>query len=237
MLQSLCDSSPEVRQAAAYGVGVMAQYGGENYRPFCTGSLVLQLLHYWQHIAFSWQLHDVFVSLFLFQRPFPCWSESSRQPTRAPRRTSMPQKTASLLLERSRGSGQSVSMSMRSFPTGSAGSHSTRTKRRPSTRLTSCVTSLKGRTATMSFSPLIAELVMHQKSLETSFVLDNYHLSTATTPLSLDQTTPTFLKFSSSSQTELQMNLSRVRMLAANGSQTSYVKYRYYLAFHYLRKL
>lgn len=37
MVQSLGDSSPEVRQAAAYGVGVMAQYGGENYRPFCTG--------------------------------------------------------------------------------------------------------------------------------------------------------------------------------------------------------
>lgn len=37
MLQSLCDTSPEVRQAAAYGVGVMAQYGGETYRPFCTG--------------------------------------------------------------------------------------------------------------------------------------------------------------------------------------------------------
>lgn len=37
MLQSLGDPSPEVRQAAAYGVGVMAQYGGENYRPFCTG--------------------------------------------------------------------------------------------------------------------------------------------------------------------------------------------------------
>lgn len=37
MLQSLGDSSPEVRQAAAYGIGVMAQYGGENYRPFCTG--------------------------------------------------------------------------------------------------------------------------------------------------------------------------------------------------------
>uniref|UniRef100_A0A3Q3K9F1 Importin-5 n=1 Tax=Monopterus albus TaxID=43700 RepID=A0A3Q3K9F1_MONAL len=39
MLQSLCDSSPEVRQAAAYGVGVMAQYGGENYRPFCTEAI------------------------------------------------------------------------------------------------------------------------------------------------------------------------------------------------------
>uniref|UniRef100_A0A7N8WTR9 Karyopherin (importin) beta 3 n=2 Tax=Percomorphaceae TaxID=1489872 RepID=A0A7N8WTR9_9TELE len=41
MLQSLCDSSPEVRQAAAYGVGVMAQYGGENYRPFCTEAIPL----------------------------------------------------------------------------------------------------------------------------------------------------------------------------------------------------
>ncbi|XP_060889016.1 importin-5 [Labrus mixtus] len=39
MLQSLCDTSPEVRQAAAYGVGVMAQYGGESYRPFCTEAI------------------------------------------------------------------------------------------------------------------------------------------------------------------------------------------------------
>lgn len=152
MLQSLCDSSPEVRQAAAYGVGVMAQYGGENYRPFCTGT-VWDSYGCWQRLAFSRLLHDVFVSLFLSQRPFPCLSELSRQPTRAPRRMSMPQKTASLLLERSRGSGQSASTSMRSFLTGSAGSHSTRTKRRPSTRLTFCVTSLKGRTAAMSLSP------------------------------------------------------------------------------------
>ncbi|KAF7252791.1 Importin-5, partial [Varanus komodoensis] len=36
MLQSICDNSPEVRQAAAYGIGVMAQFGGDNYRPFCT---------------------------------------------------------------------------------------------------------------------------------------------------------------------------------------------------------
>uniref|UniRef100_A0A8C9J4R2 Importin-5 n=1 Tax=Panthera tigris altaica TaxID=74533 RepID=A0A8C9J4R2_PANTA len=41
MLQYVCDSSPEVRQAAAYGLGVMAQYGGENYRPFCTEALPL----------------------------------------------------------------------------------------------------------------------------------------------------------------------------------------------------
>ncbi|XP_069061286.1 importin-5 [Pleurodeles waltl] len=39
MLQSICDSSPEVRQASAYGIGVMAQFGGENYRPFCTEAL------------------------------------------------------------------------------------------------------------------------------------------------------------------------------------------------------
>ncbi|XP_037552498.1 importin-5 isoform X2 [Nematolebias whitei] len=37
--EQLCDSSPEVRQAAAYGVGVMAQFGGDNYRPFCTEAL------------------------------------------------------------------------------------------------------------------------------------------------------------------------------------------------------
>ncbi|CAB1413479.1 unnamed protein product [Pleuronectes platessa] len=41
MMQSVCDTSPEVRQAAAYGVGVMAQYGGENYRQFCTEAITL----------------------------------------------------------------------------------------------------------------------------------------------------------------------------------------------------
>ncbi|KAL4838426.1 hypothetical protein H8958_014431 [Nasalis larvatus] len=41
MLQYVCDNSPEVRQAAAYGLGVMAQYGGDNYRPFCTEALPL----------------------------------------------------------------------------------------------------------------------------------------------------------------------------------------------------
>ncbi|XP_018581489.1 importin-5 [Scleropages formosus] len=41
MLQSLCDPSPEVRQAAAYGVGVMAQFGGENYTPFCREAIPL----------------------------------------------------------------------------------------------------------------------------------------------------------------------------------------------------
>ncbi|XP_073425650.1 importin-5 isoform X1 [Dendrobates tinctorius] len=41
LLQSICDNSPEVRQAAAYGVGVMAQFGGDNYRPFCTEAVPL----------------------------------------------------------------------------------------------------------------------------------------------------------------------------------------------------
>uniref|UniRef100_A0A8D0GHG6 Importin 5 n=1 Tax=Sphenodon punctatus TaxID=8508 RepID=A0A8D0GHG6_SPHPU len=41
MLQSICDNSAEVRQAAAYGVGVMAQFGGDSYRPFCTEALPL----------------------------------------------------------------------------------------------------------------------------------------------------------------------------------------------------
>ncbi|KAM4795071.1 importin-5 [Rhinophrynus dorsalis] len=41
LLQSICDNSPEVRQAAAYGIGVMAQFGGDGYRPFCTEALPL----------------------------------------------------------------------------------------------------------------------------------------------------------------------------------------------------
>uniref|UniRef100_A0A8C1H8H7 Karyopherin (importin) beta 3 n=1 Tax=Cyprinus carpio carpio TaxID=630221 RepID=A0A8C1H8H7_CYPCA len=41
MMQSLCDTSPEVRQAAAYGIGVMAQFGGENYRPAFTEAVPL----------------------------------------------------------------------------------------------------------------------------------------------------------------------------------------------------
>lgn len=44
MMQSLCDTSPEVRQAAAYGVGVMAQFGGENYRPAFTGEVYVVTL-------------------------------------------------------------------------------------------------------------------------------------------------------------------------------------------------
>ncbi|KAM8860614.1 importin-5-like [Synchiropus picturatus] len=39
MLESLCDSRSEVREEAAHGVGVVAQHGGENYRPFCSEAL------------------------------------------------------------------------------------------------------------------------------------------------------------------------------------------------------
>ncbi|KAM9820263.1 importin-5 [Neosynchiropus ocellatus] len=41
MLQSLTDVKPEVRQAAAYGVGVMAQFGGESYRTACMDAVPL----------------------------------------------------------------------------------------------------------------------------------------------------------------------------------------------------
>ncbi|XP_053719016.1 importin-5 [Synchiropus splendidus] len=41
MLQSLTDMKPEVRQAAAYGVGVMAQFGGESYRAACMDAVPL----------------------------------------------------------------------------------------------------------------------------------------------------------------------------------------------------
>lgn len=51
MVQSLGDSSPEVRQAAAYGVGVMAQFGGESYRPFCTG------------VAFHWSSLEMLLAV------------------------------------------------------------------------------------------------------------------------------------------------------------------------------
>ena len=37
MGQSLLDASPDVRQAAAYGVGVAAKAGGASYSSFCVG--------------------------------------------------------------------------------------------------------------------------------------------------------------------------------------------------------
>lgn len=36
MLLNMRDNNPEVRQAAAYGLGVMAQYGGDDYRSLCS---------------------------------------------------------------------------------------------------------------------------------------------------------------------------------------------------------
>ncbi|KAJ3252863.1 Importin-5 [Boothiomyces macroporosus] len=39
MAASLGDASPDVRQAAAYGVGVSAKFGGPNYAQFCVESL------------------------------------------------------------------------------------------------------------------------------------------------------------------------------------------------------
>ena len=37
MLQYICDKQPELRQASAYGVGVMAQFGGDGYAQACSG--------------------------------------------------------------------------------------------------------------------------------------------------------------------------------------------------------
>jgi len=31
LIQCICDKQPEVRQAASYGIGVMAMFGGEQY--------------------------------------------------------------------------------------------------------------------------------------------------------------------------------------------------------------
>jgi len=38
MLQYVCDKQGEVRQAAAYGIGVMAQFGGQGYLQAYTGT-------------------------------------------------------------------------------------------------------------------------------------------------------------------------------------------------------
>jgi len=37
MVQYVCDKQGEVRQAAAYGIGVMAQFGGQGYLQAYTG--------------------------------------------------------------------------------------------------------------------------------------------------------------------------------------------------------
>lgn len=41
MLGYVCDTQPEIRQAAAYGVGVMAQFGTELYAATCAGNYPL----------------------------------------------------------------------------------------------------------------------------------------------------------------------------------------------------
>lgn len=41
MVQYVCDEQPEVRQAAAYGVGVIAQYGGPGYAQVLNGKIYL----------------------------------------------------------------------------------------------------------------------------------------------------------------------------------------------------
>ena len=35
----ICDKQPELRQAAAYGVGVMAKFGGDVYASTCAGNI------------------------------------------------------------------------------------------------------------------------------------------------------------------------------------------------------
>ncbi len=39
MLHSICDKQPELRQASSYGVGVMAQFGGEGFGPAIQGTI------------------------------------------------------------------------------------------------------------------------------------------------------------------------------------------------------
>lgn len=41
MLLNMRDNNPEVRQAAAYGLGVMAQFGGDDYRSLCSEAVPL----------------------------------------------------------------------------------------------------------------------------------------------------------------------------------------------------
>lgn len=40
MIEAITDKTPEVRQAAAYGVGVIGQFGGETYADVCAGENV-----------------------------------------------------------------------------------------------------------------------------------------------------------------------------------------------------
>lgn len=39
MMSFLSDKQPELRQASAYGIGVMAKFGGEVYAATCAGKI------------------------------------------------------------------------------------------------------------------------------------------------------------------------------------------------------
>lgn len=41
LMTYICDKQGEVRQAAAYGIGVMAQFGGDAYAQACAGELIV----------------------------------------------------------------------------------------------------------------------------------------------------------------------------------------------------
>lgn len=44
MLQSLTDKQPEIRQAASYGIGIMAQFGGNGYAQVCAGAYLNEFM-------------------------------------------------------------------------------------------------------------------------------------------------------------------------------------------------
>ena len=46
MLHSICDKQPELRQASSYGIGVMAQFGGEGFGPAIQGRQIFSLFHF-----------------------------------------------------------------------------------------------------------------------------------------------------------------------------------------------
>ena len=44
MIEYICDKQVEVRQAASFGIGVMAQFGGDNYSTSLTGKAMTNKL-------------------------------------------------------------------------------------------------------------------------------------------------------------------------------------------------
>ena len=40
MIEYICDKQVEVRQAASFGIGVMAQFGGDSYSTSLTGKVI-----------------------------------------------------------------------------------------------------------------------------------------------------------------------------------------------------